>query len=95
MENIFNNIVAFIKPLYSIMYFYMGWITLHYMSAQFYMYYCAPQSIWGFFMSPFLSVAPHCNAMRWVIYESGTIIYGMWVSIGTWLLANVLTYKGN
>jgi hypothetical protein len=90
-----KNIIDFFIPLFPLIAFYIGWITLHYIAAQFYINYCTPRSFWGFFVSPFLSVAPHCNALRWIIYESGSILYGMWMSIATWFMANVLTYKTN
>jgi hypothetical protein len=47
----------------------------------------------GIFASPFLSLTPHCNAFRWIIYEAGNVLYGMWMAIGSWTVANVLTHK--
>jgi hypothetical protein len=41
----------------------------------------------------FYFVTPHCNAFRWIIYEAGNVLYGMWMAIGSWTVANVLTHK--
>ena len=94
MINYYLKIVYnFFKPIYLLILFYVGWIFLHYFSAQLYISYCTPQTIWGFIASPFLSVAPHCNGLRWIIYESGTILYCMWTSLAAWIVTNLLTYK--
>lgn len=95
MNEYLKSINCFFIPVYPLMFFYCGWISLHYISSQLYICYCTPQSLWGFFISPFLAVSPHCNALRWVINESGSILYGMWVSMATWIVANVLTFKTN
>jgi hypothetical protein len=40
----------------------------------------------GFVLSPFMAAAPHCQALRWVLYHGGNSIISMWVSIGLWCL---------
>jgi hypothetical protein len=40
-------------------------------------------------MSPFMVLAPHCEAMRWVIGFTGTQIRNMWIWIGGYLVYNM------
>ena len=46
-----------------------------------------------FLTSPFVAAAPHCVALRWVIYEGGNTITSMWLSLGTYLGAKLLIYN--
>jgi hypothetical protein len=96
-KNVTNNLLTFKNKLYiflnnikSLFLFYIGWICLHYICSQFYIYYCVPSSLYGLFISPFLSMTPHCVGFRWVIFESGNIFYTMWMAIGTWTVSNIL-----
>jgi hypothetical protein len=41
-------------------------------------------------MSPFLTATPHCQGLRWVIYNGANIINNMWIVVGTWLCANIM-----
>ena len=86
-------IINFLNNIKSIILFYFSWIFIHYMCAHLYIYYCTPTTWYGIFISPFLSITPHCNVFRWVIYEAGNVIYGMWVAIASWTVANLLAYK--
>jgi len=86
-------IINFLDNIKSIILFYFSWIFIHYTCAHLYIYYCTPTTWYGIFISPFLSITPHCNAFRWVIYEAGNVLYGMWIAIGSWSVANLLTYK--
>ena len=88
-----NIIITFLNNIKSIILFYFSWIFIHYTCAHLYIYYCTPTTWYGIFISPFLSITPHCNAFRWVIYEAGNVLYGMWAAIGSWSVANLLTYK--
>ena len=86
----FIETIIKIKPL---ILFYLSWIFIHYVCSQLYIYYCVPANLFGIFISPFLSMTPYCTAFRWVIYEAGNIFYGMWISLGAWMAANLLIYK--
>ena len=96
-NNIFNTfknkLCLFINNIKPLFLFYLGWIFLHYICSQFYIYYCVPSSLYGMFISPFLSMTPHCAGFRWVIFESGNIFYAMWTTIGAWVMVNILTIK--
>jgi len=67
------------------------WIILHYAAANLYAKFCAELSILGFIKSFFVSEAPHCLALRWLIYNGGTAIHTMWVTIGLWCTNKLLT----
>ena len=86
-------IINRINDLKPILTFYFGWIFIHYICSHLYVYYCTPSTWYGLFISPFLSVAPHCITFRWVIQEGGNIIYSMWISLGTWFISNMLLKK--
>ena len=65
---------------------YLLWVFIHFISAHLYIRFCTPNTILGFMMSPFMAAAPHCQALRWSIYNGGNNIVSMWVTIGIWLM---------
>ena len=65
--------------------FYLFWICSHYISTHLYAYTCAPWSIQGFFMSPFLTASPQCKALQWFIATGSSSINAMWILIGTFV----------
>ena len=67
---------------YSACGYYVMWILLHYAAIHLYPEFCAPYTILGFILSPFMISAPHCLAMRWIISEGSMIILAMWLAIG-------------
>ena len=69
---------------------YVAWILLHYIASQCYITFCVPNTFYGFVMSPFLAPAPHCQGLRWAIYNGANVIGNMWIVLGTWLCCNVL-----
>ena len=69
---------------------YIVWILLHYVSSHLYVYFCTQCTILGFLMSPFVALAPHCSAMRWLIYVGGNNISLMWTFIGSWLMKKLV-----
>jgi hypothetical protein len=40
-------------------------------------------------MSPFMAAAPHCQALRWGIYNGGNSIVSMWLTMGVWLVGYI------
>lgn len=68
---------------------YLLWILLHFIAANLYPVYCAEMSIWGLIKSAFIAPAPHCQAMRWVITNGGSVITQMWVVFGTWICGKI------
>ena len=68
--------------IYSACGYYIMWILLHYAAIHLYPEFCAPYTILGFILSPFMISAPYCLAMRWIISEGSNIIIAMWIAIG-------------
>ena len=64
---------------------YILWIGLHYFSAHLYVKFCVPNSVIGFVMSPFMITTPHCQGLRWIVYNAANIINHMWIVIGAWI----------
>lgn len=81
--------------LISLFGYYLMWITLHYAAVHLYPMYCAPFTITGFVLSPFMVAAPHCVAMRWLITEGSKVIVTMWVSIGAYAIHHMLRRPNN
>ena len=79
-----NNYKMF-QGLPTVIFLYGSWILAHYSASHLYVYYCTPIGIYGFLWSPFSVTLPHCQALRWVIYNSGENLSGMWLLMGAWL----------
>ena len=75
--------------LFKISGIYLLWICLHFFSAHLYTKFCVPNSLVGFLMSPFLIATPHCQGLRWIVYNAATIINNMWIFIGTWIYSMI------
>ena len=71
---------------------YLAWITLHYVASHFYVRLCTPLSLFGFLSSPFISLSPHCSALRWVVFTGSDYINFMWLAIGGWSAKYLTTY---
>ena len=82
--------LPYIKHAFAVSSINLFWITLHFVTAQMYVQFCAYPSLYGFLLSPFLISSPHCAAMRWIFTKGGTLIDGMWIIMGTWLCSKVL-----
>ena len=74
---------------------YLLWIVLHYISPHLYVHFCVPLTLHGFIMSPFIAPSPHCQALRWAIYNGGNTIIAMWVVFGTWIMQKLITTRTN
>ena len=83
----------FLSKIKSLIIFYFSWIAIHYLCSQLYVYYCVPYAWHGIFASQFLSLTHRCNAFHMIIYEAGNVLYGMWIVLGAWTVANLLTQK--
>jgi len=68
---------------------YLLWICLHYFSAHLYVKFCVPSTIIGFIMSPFMIMTPHCQGLRWIVYNAANIINHMWILIGAWIYSMI------
>tara|TARA_B100001093_G_scaffold504731_1_gene560983 strand:- start:364 stop:684 length:321 start_codon:yes stop_codon:yes gene_type:complete len=90
-DELYNNCYDFIMKFKPGIIFYSTWIFLHYVSSHMYSYLCTPKSWYGIIISPFLATAPHCNALRWSISESGDIFKAMWITVGSWIISSFFT----
>ena len=88
--NMLSFILLLISMLYSIFGYYIMWISLHYAAVHLYPNYCAPFTVIGFILSPFMVSAPHCVAMRWLVVEGSNVIVTMWVAIGAYVIQTIL-----
>ena len=71
---------------------YLLYIVAHYVSANLYQRYCTPVSWFGFLASPFATALPQCQALRWIVFNTGNNITAMWMMLGAWLINIFLTY---
>jgi len=90
---ILDNSISFILRtsvfLFKISGVYILWISLHYFSAHLYVKFCVPNSVIGFIMSPFMISTPHCQGLRWIVYNAANIINHMWILIGAWIYSMI------
>jgi hypothetical protein len=46
-------------------------------------------------MSAFIAPSPHCQAIRWTIYNGGNTIITMWIFVGTLVVKKLIPLKQN
>ena len=63
---------------------YFLWCILHYFASHIYVEIYVPANLYGFMISPFLTLSPHCQALRWIIHNSAHFINNSWILIGAW-----------
>ena len=86
IKTIFNYVVGYIDITLKVFWIYFIWIFMYYIASHLHIYCCLPPTISGFLMSPFMTATPHCQALRWIIYNGGNSIVTMWLLMGAWLL---------
>jgi hypothetical protein len=78
---------SFFRPLMYVLYktvsFYFLVVVVHYAGANLYNYFCTPQSMVGFVMSPLMVPSPHCEGLRWIVYHGAVRINAMWLMLGS------------
>lgn len=82
-KNLMNN------PVFKLALLYLICIISHYASSHLYTTYCVEASWTGFMLSPLMTMSPHCQALRWVIYNGGYNINIMWFILGNWFLSRI------
>ena len=96
---ILDNSISFILRtsvfLFKISGVYILWISLHYFSAHLYVKFCVPDTIIGFIMSPFMISTPHCQGLRWIVYNAANTINHMWLLIGSWIYSMIWIVRAN
>lgn len=79
------------NPVFKLALLYLICIISHYASSHLYTTYCVEASWTGFMLSPLMTMSPHCQALRWVIYNGGYNINIMWFILGNWFLSRIRT----
>jgi hypothetical protein len=69
---------------------YILWVFLHYIASHLYINFCVPKTLYGFILSPFMIPTPHCQGLRWIVYNGANIINNMWIVLGTWLCSTIV-----
>ena len=82
----------FFQKLIRMVVIYLLYIVAQYVSANLYQRYCTPVSWFGFLASPFATALPQCQALRWIVFNTGNNITAMWMMLGAWLINIFLTY---
>ena len=85
-----DQIVRYLSPFWDCSKFYLLWIFIHFAVANSYSYFCAYPSFMGFITSPFMTMAPHCKAMHWLLDMSLSTITNMWVVLGSWFSLHLI-----
>jgi hypothetical protein len=88
--NIFSHIQNIFKFIFGVSGIYLAWICLHYFASHLYIKFCVPITVMGFFLSPFMTATPHCQGLRWVVYNAANMINNMWIICGTWICSTLL-----
>jgi hypothetical protein len=86
--------IKYVQPIINLFGIYIAWISLFYLCSHLHVYFCVPATIMGFIMTPFLVPSPHCQALRWVIYNGGNSIMSMWFLMGAWVISYIRPIKG-
>ena len=85
-----NYLYQTIKFIIKISGLYIIWIILHYTASHLYIKLCVPNTVVGFLMSPFMTATPHCQGLRWLIYNAAIMINNMWLIFGAWICSTLL-----
>ena len=100
IQNVYNFFIKIVNLLFKTLIFlfkisgiYLLWICLHYFSAHLYIKFCVPNTIVGFLMSPFMIATPHCQGLRWIVYNAAGIINNMWILFGAWIYSVIWIFN--
>jgi hypothetical protein len=85
-----SSIRVYIRPYMIIVTTWFGLLFGHYMAAHLYTRFCTPWTWFGFVTSPFMTMSPHCTALRWCISNGATHINNLWISMGAWASLQLL-----
>lgn len=78
------------KDLCQIIMIHFCWVSIHYTAAHLYTKFCCPWTVVGVAFSSVMTMTPHCQAMRWCIFQGASSISSMWLSLGTWMAAKAM-----
>ena len=46
-------------------------------------------------MSPLMISTPHCQGLRWIVYNAAGVINNMWIFIGGWIYSVIWIFNNN
>jgi hypothetical protein len=87
---VFDYTYKGIKIFINVSGIYLIWIFLHYIASHLYIKLCVPSTFIGFFMSPFMTATPHCQGLRWIVFNAANMINNMWIILGAWICSTLL-----
>jgi hypothetical protein len=93
LDNFFSILYTTIFFIFNVAGIYFLWIFLHYIASHFYVKLCVPDNLIGFLLSPFMTTTPHCQGLRWIIYNAASVINNMWLLLGSWICSTILNIK--
>ena len=93
LDRFFTILYTTIMLIFNAVSIYLLWIFLHYTASQLYVKLCVPENLTGFLLSPFMTATPHCQGLRWIIYNAASVINNMWILLGSWLCSTILNIK--
>lgn len=88
--NISNAAYKVINITISLYGIYFVWTMLHFFASHLYIKLCVPLSFMGFIISPFMTATPHCQGLRWIIFNGANMIHNMWLIVGSWMASVLL-----
>jgi hypothetical protein len=88
--NISNAAYKVINITISLYGIYFVWTMLHFFASHLYIKLCVPLSFMGFVISPFMTATPHCQGLRWIIFNGANMIHNMWLIVGSWACSVLL-----
>jgi hypothetical protein len=92
--NVFLKYVFYVlKFIFRVSGVYLMWIVLHYGASHLYIQLCVPKTPWGFILSPFMTATPHCQGLRWIVYNAANVINNMWIMFGAWICSAILMFN--
>jgi len=91
--NIFSHLQNIFKFIFGISGIYLIWICLHYFASHLYVKFCVPTTVMGFILSPFMTATPHCQGLRWIVYNAANMINNMLILCGTWVGTTLLNFN--
>ena len=93
LERIYN-VLSYLQNVFKFIFgvsgIYLAWICLHYFASHLYVKFCVPSTVMGFLLSPFMTATPHCQGLRWIVYNAANMINNMWIVCGTWVCSTLL-----
>uniref|UniRef100_A0A6C0D0L3 Uncharacterized protein n=1 Tax=viral metagenome TaxID=1070528 RepID=A0A6C0D0L3_9ZZZZ len=68
---------------------WIGFVFGHFLASHLYIHYCVPWTWTGLLASPFITMTPHCTALRWCIWHGASHLQKLWISLGTWCFLHI------